>query len=111
MYLNAIYLLDICNDAGIALDQKCWDRQSTCPMTYRWHGQRKQHHPNGRQAWRRTITIALSLGRNGQLANPLRKWAYTFVNRDGYFLDPTGDQATTYLSIGKTTVDLHKKIG
>jgi len=40
------------------------------------------------QAWRKMITLALLVGRNGQLALPLGKWRKGKEAKDGFFLVP-----------------------
>jgi len=44
-------------------------------------------------AWRKTVTLTLQLGRNGQ-AMLLGKWSKAFEHQDGYFLEPIGDHCT-----------------
>jgi len=84
MYLQAIFLLDICNGTGTAI---VWDGQAQCNSQYQWPKTEKPMTMEW-QEWRCTITQALSVGCNGQLVVPLGKWALETRQADGYFLKP-----------------------
>ncbi len=87
MYIHAIYLLDICNGSGTAIDNWYWEGKSVCPLEYIWLTTAKPTTMEW-QVWRKTMSLALSTGHNGQLVVPLGKWRESQATKDGFFIDP-----------------------
>jgi len=61
MYIQAIYLSDICNGLGTAVDTQFWSGDHKCSTPYRWPRTEKPTNQEW-QEWRRTITQACQLG-------------------------------------------------
>ncbi len=95
MFLQTIYVSDICNGIGTSIKQQYWDgpqvNQQTAydclsaakPTSSEW------------QLWHKGLTKALGIGHNKNLAAPLGKWIHHTRAKGGYFLDRSGDQTKT----------------
>jgi len=87
MYLQAIYLSDICTRDGKAINQQFWDGkekchtmpQTECPKQTEWN------------MWCKYLTKALSLRRWDSLVTPLGNWTWHNRQQDGYFVEQDGD--------------------
>jgi len=65
--LNALasnFLSNICNGTGTVIGPMFWDGQDKCETIYEWP-KTEIPTPSEWQAWQQTLTIALSLGRQG----------------------------------------------
>jgi len=79
-------LPDICNGTGTKKDPRMWDGKGQCKSKYQWPKTNKPTMTEW-QEWQQTLTLALSLGKNWQLAMLLGKWGSTKCHADGYFLE------------------------
>ncbi len=75
MYLQAIYVSDICTGDGQAIDPRFWDGREQCQMAYRWP---RMECPTSNKwnMWHKTLMKALSLGQRDSLAKPLGNWMW-----------------------------------
>jgi len=87
MYIHAICLSDIYNGSGTAIDNWYWEGKSACPSEYIWPTTTKPTATEW-QAWKKTISLALLTGHNGQLAVPLGKQRESRATKDTFFFDP-----------------------
>jgi len=90
MYLQAIYVSDICTGDGQVIDPRFWDGREQCQMAYRWP---RMECPTSNEwnMWHKTLTKALSLGRRDSLAKPLGNWTWRQGQQDGYFIESVDD--------------------
>jgi len=61
MYLQAIYLSDICTGDGKAIDSRYWEGKEQCQMEFWWP---RTERPTATKwnMWCKILTVALSLG-------------------------------------------------
>jgi len=90
MYLQAIFLSNICNGMGTAINPQMLEGKVQCPSIYEWPKTDKPS-PTEWQEWRCTLMLALSLGRSEQQAIPLGKWKPEKCNANGFFLEPNNN--------------------
>jgi len=92
MFLHVIFLSDICNGAGSAIDNQYWTGEK--PADY-YHFQWPQVHKLMRrdwELWQRGLSQGLNLGQQGKLALPLGKWTSQMNSMNRWFTDISGDQ-------------------
>jgi len=91
MYLRVIFLSDICNGTGTAVDNQFWVGEKPSSLyQYNWPQTPK---PTQREwtLWQRALTVGLNLGRQGKLALPLGKWRKSTYLQPGLFTDTSGE--------------------
>ncbi len=92
MHLRVIFLSDICNGQGTALEKQLWE--GTTPADHHPYSWPKSHPPTPAEwaQWQRALTRSLNLGRAQQLPVPLGKWLPNITQTDGWFTNPDGTQ-------------------
>jgi len=92
MYLHVIFLSDICNGQGTAIEpQFCTGNGVSDAYSYNWP---RSHKPSPQQwlLWQQALTCAWNLGRSQQLPIPLGRWRRLTREENGWFTNDDGTQ-------------------
>jgi len=91
MYLQVVFISEICNGTGTQIAQHYWEGQKTTSISpYNWP---RTHIPTQAKwnVWRQRLTSGLSLGQSQTLALPLGQWKAHMRERPGYFIEVQGN--------------------
>ncbi len=84
MYLQVIFLSDLCKASGKKLDQHIWQRPHRRDSAYRWPTIPPPT-PAEWQTWQHAIAQTTLVGRNQMLPIPLGKWYTHKTTQPGWF--------------------------
>jgi len=107
MYLQVVWISEICNGQGTQIAQQYWEGQKTTSISqYNWP---QTHIPTQAEwnVWRQRLTSGLSLGRSQALALPLGKWRAHMRKKLGYFIEVQGNHL---LSLQDGQWQMHTRI-
>jgi len=92
MYLQVIFLSDICNGQGTAIEPQFWNGQTLSEVhDYLWPWMHKPA-PGDWAFWQCALSKSLNLGPTQKLATPLGKWLPTTLFQNGWFTTKDGLQ-------------------
>jgi len=103
MHLKVIFLSDICNGQGTAIEQQFWSGTGEATVhPYSWP---RSHKPgtNEWRLWQCALTRSLQLGRAQHLPLPLGKWKPHTDTANGWFTNDDGTQLYQRINHGWRT--------
>jgi len=92
MHLHVIFLSDICNGHGMAIEPQFWMGNGVSDAhSYNWP---RSHKPGPHQwlLWQQALTCAWNIGKSQQLPIPLGRWRWLTREENGWFTNDDGTQ-------------------